>query len=670
MSHLRITVVSALAVLASAGCDPTGHSVARPIAETSGAALECTSCHGDAARAADDALVKAAPATGAHLAHLQGATYRDPIACATCHPVSASMKHADGRVDLPFAGSPAAGRSSFDDESGTCTTYCHGSAAPQWSGGALDCGSCHGNPPPSHASTSTACASCHPGTVLAGGALNLAAKLHLNGAVDVDFAHGAGWASRTEHGYSANASLASCRACHGQDLTGGTSGISCNGCHGGTAWQTNCTFCHGDATRVANEAAPPVGTQGETATTATAVGAHAKHLSGGAVGPAVACGECHSIPADLSHVNGTAAVELGAAASRGGLAPAWDGSGCASTYCHGATVRGGTNKAPVWTGGSSQAACGTCHGAPPSGHATAACDGCHPGYTATSVNLATHLDGDVDAVANHPAGFAAAAQHGYEANRTGLAGCKSCHGADLAGGAVGVSCTSCHASAGYAAWATTCTFCHGDPATSRSSPPVDTAGGSARSNVSVGAHAKHVSSTRMADLSCAECHPARTTSVVTDAAHLDGNGIAEVTLGARARTGGAAATYTRTSATSATCASTYCHGRFSGGANSGQGATPSWTSTTVLGCTSCHGNPPSTGEHSKHVGGEGIACYVCHNSVLTSANAFADRTLHVNGVDDVKFGGVWSGESGTIAGTWNASTRTCSSLSCHGSEGW
>jgi predicted CxxxxCH...CXXCH cytochrome family protein len=193
-----------------------------------------------------------------------------------------------------------------------------------------------------------------------------------------------------------------CKTCHGANLDGGTSGVSCASCHG-AGWQSNCTWCHGTktagwTTAQLNLAAPPLGTQGETATTTRAVGAHARHLSGGTLGPALACVECHVVPTDLSHLNGTALVTFGAGAKRGGAIPNWTGVGCSATYCHGTTLAGGSNKAPIWTGGSAQAACGTCHGTPPSSghhsdHSGRSCGDCHPGYTTTSVNLATHVDG-------------------------------------------------------------------------------------------------------------------------------------------------------------------------------------------------------------------------------------------------------------------------------------
>lgn len=449
MADTKIPLVSlAVVALIAAGCD----GIARPIADrgTSGGD-GCTTCHGDSTRQADPPLVKAAPATGAHLAHLQGSTFRDPIACAECHPVPTGMAHVNDRVDFQF-GDLASARGvapAYDDASGTCTTACHGAApSPAWtSDPTLDCTSCHGHPPTSapHDASMQDCSTCHPGTVLATGELNRASKLHLDGEVEVGAFHGEGWTSPTEHGRAAMTEL-----------------------------------------------------------------------------------------------------------------------------------------------------------------------------------------------------------------RTGCAGC---HGADLAGGTAGVSCTACHAAAGHAGWATECTFCHGDPASGRASPPVDTQGRSDASNASVGAHASHVGASIAAPLGCDACHEPRG-DVRTDAAHLDGDGVAEVVFGTLARTGGKSPTYTHGSATSASCASTYCHGNFSGGAN----ATVGWTNGTQVSCTSCHGNPPGTGRHAKHVTGEGMSCDHCHSGNLPS--------LHVNGVDDVRFGGTFGGRA--VTGAWSPVSRSCSGLSsaCHDQKSW
>ena len=433
----------AVAALAAAGCE----SIARPIAgHGSTGGDTCTICHGDAARQVDAPVVQAAPATGAHLAHLQGSTFRDPIACAECHPVPTSLAHANEEVDFQF-GELASARGvtpSYVDASGTCTTACHGAApSPAWtSDPTLGCTSCHGYPPasPPHDATTQACATCHPGTVLATGELNRSSKLHLDGKVDAGALHGATWASPAEHGRAAMTEL-----------------------------------------------------------------------------------------------------------------------------------RGG---------------------------------------------------------------------------------CAGCHGADLAGGTSGVSCTACHAAASHGGWATECTFCHGDPSIGRASPPVDTQGRSDASMVSVGTHASHLGTAIAAPIGCDACHPSRG-DVRTDAAHLDGDGVAEVVFGTLARTGGKSPGYTRSTATSASCASTYCHGNFAGGAN----ATISWSSGAQVTCASCHGNPPSSGEHPRHVTGKNISCAYCHAGTLPD--------LHVNGAKDVRFGGTWNARA--VTGTW--SSGSCS-VSCHGTEPW
>lgn len=423
LANLRLApLLLALAVTALAGCD-RARPVAAPDAAEGGALAACSHCHGDAARPEDDALLQAAPprtatgrTAGAHDRHLHGGTFRSAVACAECHAVPRSAGHEDGKVDLAFGALARTGGATPSFAGGACASvYCHGATlaaggtdtAPSW-GGAVGCTSCHAYPPPSHAPEDTGCAACHPGTVHADGTLNLAGGLHVNGSVDVGAAHAAGWGEPERHGPAANGDLSSCRRCHGDDLGGGTSRVSCDGCHsaaGHADWRTSCTFCHGTkgATDLAS-AAPPRGTQGETATSARAVGAHRKHLSGGAFGAAVACDACHApLPAELSHVDGTAAVSFGALARAGGASPAWNGATCASTYCHGATLgAGGTSTAPAWT--ASISSCASCHSVSlsslPDQHGEhsgeATCGDCHPGYTATAVSRALHVNGAKD----------------------------------------------------------------------------------------------------------------------------------------------------------------------------------------------------------------------------------------------------------------------------------
>jgi predicted CxxxxCH...CXXCH cytochrome family protein len=626
-------------------------------------AASCTGCHGTGTGVG---LAAAAPADAAHLAHVVDAA----IACGACHVVPGSAAHANGTRDVTFDGVATAKGATPSFSGGTCSgVYCHGGTGStvSWTGGAVGCGSCHGNPPADHAAGSTTCSGCHPGTVKPDGTIDVAGGLHVNGFRNgpatgggAGTYHAAGWSAPADHGSAAKQNLGSCQGCHGVSFDGGTSGVSCNACHGGAAWISNCTFCHGTKSATFGQAdlakaAPPRGAGGETATTDRAVGAHAKHLSGGTFGKAVACAECHAVPTDLAHLDGSAAVTFGAAAKRDGAQPVWNGTTCASTYCHGGTLAGGADSAPSWTGGAAEVACGSCHGLPPPAPHTSstACAGCH-GYDGASLDAARHLNGTVDRVAtatNHVAGFAAKEQHGYQANRSGLASCKGCHGAALTGGA-GPSCGSCHAGGGTA-WATSCTFCHGSG--TQAAPPVDTQGRTATTNVSVGLHAAHLGSAIMTAPACTECHASRG-DVITDAAHVDGNGVAEVQLGTLARMGGAPAAYTRTSATAGTCASTYCHGRFTGGANAaGTQPAMSWTSTAQVGCTSCHGAPPATGEHRKHVADKRYACSVCHPGYTAST---VNKATHLDGAKQV------GGTSG-----WNATSRSCSN-SCHGNERW
>ena len=652
----------------------------------------CQSCHGDPARQAPagaDAQVKAAPplgtrgelesttrAVGAHLAHVSPAlgTLAGPATCSECHPVPTAMDHAFGTVLMAFGGRATLDGAfpAFDAVSGTCaSTYCHGSTlgaggtnhAPTWTAGAGEaaCGTCHGAPPPPPHPANASCGGCHQGYTAV--TVNLAT--HVDGIVQ-STSHPAGYADVAQHGRDANLQgLSACASCHGTDLNGGSVGVSCNACHtsaGFSTWATSCTFCHGDP--VTGRPSPPVDVRGRTVTTNVSVGAHASHL-GTIIANPIACGQCHpartaSVVTDAAHVDGDGIAEVvfGPIATMGGAAATYTRASdtsatCATTYCHGAFA-GGASATMQWTS-TVQVGCTSCHGSPPpSPHTTStACGSCHAGYTQTTVNAATHVDGILQVTSNHPAGYASRTAHGYDANLQGLTGCKSCHGADL-NGASGPSCTTCHAAAGFATWATNCTFCHGSATTGRQSPPVDIRGRTVTTNVSVGVHESHATTTIANPIACTECHPARTTSVVTDPGHMDGNGLAEIAFGTVARTGGVTPTYTRTSATAATCASTYCHGRFSGGVNSGSGATMGWTSTTQVGCTSCHGRPPSTGKHGTH---SSRSCGDCHGSGYTTSTVV--KATHVDGIEQV----------GNRVTSYNRTTRSCNST-CHGSETW
>ncbi|HET9594212.1 MAG TPA: CxxxxCH/CxxCH domain-containing protein [Anaeromyxobacteraceae bacterium] len=349
----------------------------------------------------------------------------------------------------------------------------------------------------------------------------------------------------------------------------------------------SCTSCHGDANRTPAviSAAPPVDTKGNTLAIYPGVGAHMTHLTSTRItGVPGSCTDCHASPTG-THPSGATEFSWSPLARMGGVAPAYDfvTNTCASTYCHGATLAGGTNKAPKWTQlDGTQAACGTCHGIPPPDGTThsgmsgsTACGSCHTGFTATTVNVGLHVNGVVDA-----------------ANMT----CTSCHGTPGRAGGTGDSGANPVAAA----------------------PPVDAARSSLTTSPGVGAHVAHLTGTRLnaTPVPCAECH-------VVPTSQTHANGTHDLAWGALTRTGGLSPSF---NTTTFTCSNTWCHGgtpQLLGGTNT----TPIWTKVdgTQATCGTCHGNPPP----APHV--QNTACGSCHTGYTqTTVNA----TQHLNGVID------------------------------------
>ena len=350
---------------------------------------------------------------GAHTAHMKAL-----VSCGACHVVPAKVNAPDHntgkRATVTFKELAAAGNvipSTWVPAVHTCTNYCHGASlnhggtnqTPDWLGGpaAALCGTCHFasgvTPPAAHPqgtgaagefASTAACAACHPDTVNADGKINDAGGKHVNGQLDGGGGHSAGWVDPAQHGRAANGGLQNCTSCHGADFAGnGVPAKDCNTCHannGHPNWKTECTFCHGLATRApdgtfpnvgtgtvvrANLAAPPVGTQGENAITAYAVGAHDAHVGGGTFARAAQCSECHgaTLPVDITHVNQQIVLGWSATASNG-VAPTpaaatnyvrWsDATGVVpncTNFCHGATLAGGTHTSPKWNEGAAGA---------------------------------------------------------------------------------------------------------------------------------------------------------------------------------------------------------------------------------------------------------------------------------------------------------------------------
>ena len=211
-------------------------------------------------------------------------------------------------------------------------------------------------------------------------------------------------------------------------------------------------------------------------------------------------------------------------------------------------------------------------------------------------------------------------------------------------------------------WQTNCTFCHGTAGRTgflagtdlrlAAAPPVGTQGEDRldrRGRWSTPGPREPFSHRRLVEsLACTVCHPS---PLPADVTHVNGLPTA-ITFSGLATTGSAAPVYNRTA--SPTCSSTYCHGNFTGGATT---AAPAWTGAAMT-CTSCHGNPPSTGEHAPRSSKHNFGCNVCHGAGYTSTTIVL--ATHVNGVKNVA--------AGNPPG-WNPANRTCSN-SCHGTESW
>jgi predicted CxxxxCH...CXXCH cytochrome family protein len=653
--------------LACSKSRPTGTEGASATAVTG-----CTRCHGgvdngtgappfDLAHRSDPTL----RSVGAHSAHVTAGPLAGAIDCGECHvkPTSPETHQQPGGSKLRWGslatGAVATGQTTTSptfDGTRCSSTYCHGATlnaggsnhAPVWTGGQGEaaCGTCHAVPPPfPHVATSdlTHCTVCHPQTMDATGAIIPASKggKHIDGILQAA-GHDVSWMDTTSpnfHAFAADGDLASCTRCHGAQLDGGTANVACTQCHvqGGTANAFGCTMCHGGTDNTTG--APPAATWGHAGDPQRGggtldpirVGAHTAHVTASPISPALDCSVCHVKPTEAlspGHVDGTPTVTFAGLALTQGANPTWNVSAatCSSTYCHGA-FDGGNHAAPVWTGGSGEATCGSCHGTPPPApHPTAAmtdCAGCHPdtmnadGTVIPPAQGGKHLDGIVEAH-GHPASWMDQASPGFHAFSADadITKCQGCHGQDLSGGSTKLACASCHSASGVAN-AFTCTGCHGGGANQTGAPPRGI-WGAQTDPVAIGAHTAHVTASPISQaFDCNVCHVKPTDAL--SPGHVDGN--PTVTFAGLALSQGANPTW-NVSAT--TCSNTYCHGAFNGGNR----ATPVWTGGSSEGaCGTCHDTPPAA-PHPQNTN-----CGSCHGAGYSLTSV--DTTKHVNGMVDL-----------------------------------
>ena len=165
-----------------------------------------------------------------------------------------------------------------------------------------------------------------------------------------------------------------------------------------------------------------------------------------------------------------------------------------------------------------------------------------------------------------------------------------------------------------------CKGCHGG--TENAAPPRDTSGGTGTTLVSVGAHQSHLVSNISSPLGCSDCHVVPTQ--ITDEGHL-GSGPAQISFGALAKNNDIEPVWDRTSAT---CASTYCHG---GTLNGGMVTKPQWTKVdgSQSSCDSCHGFPPPAPHPNSS------ECASCHTETMGPDGTIAHPEKHINGSVEV-----------------------------------
>lgn len=617
-------------------------------------------------------MATTATGVGAHQSHLGPSSWHKEVTCEQCHLVPTSMGD-PGHMDTSLPAEVTWDPTDLANADGATPTwngttcngvYCHGGTiagsgkndTPNWTtvdGSQAECGtSCHTLPPGGAHPNDTGCPTCHGAVIssfTAGAPPTVTwtdASLHIDGKLDV---------------------------------VGGS---------------LNCTSCHGNP--ATNDPMPPKGTQGETLTTQAAVGAHVQHVAASTWHRQVACSDCHTLPTSTSHANGVVDFTWSAVAKADGASLSYSAATvtCTGAYCHGGTLAGpkpggSTKTAPVWTTvNGSFDACGTsCHTNPPGPtHPTATdCSMCHsavvqsfnPTTNATVWKAASlHVNGTVETSAYHDlAGWTSpqggANHHGSNYFLTNQQkdehdrACTECHGANLNGGVVGVSCnnTTCHKGQSF----TSCTFCHGTPP-SQNNPPVGVSGETTTSTLAVGRHVAHLtaSSSHVA-FACSTCHAVPASGNLSHALQY----VPSANLSTAGHHGdvsfsgpGAGMTFNVNATTGApvaargTCIGA-CHSNGNGGPPN---VTPYWAggNWNAGGCGNCHNATPNTGRHNKHVNGENLGCNVCHPP--------ASSSTHLNGTEDLlptisgpQGGGVTTYPPGVVC-----TNRWACSGNCHG----
>lgn len=569
----------------------------------------CSSCHKTASEFGD-------PASGNHASHvLKGPQDNE---CAQCHPGQRSNSHATGILNVRFN---KGGRYIVSSEGkiASCTGLaCHEDR--DWGG--EGCGSCHGSPPETgahqaHLQPDSTCRDCHRGN-------------------QHDDDQDAGVIEIGASGYDATTGACGVSMCHGEEYHH----LSPDASAGKVLW--GCDSCHGY---------PPES------------GNHAQEIHN------ETCEQCHhnhthsykaaTRPKDFSGVE----VALARQGEYGddtddGIANGW----CRNIACH---QEQKLNIQPIAWGST----CSDCHGNPPD---TAThllhvkehknkCEDCHKNAPHDLDNKSGHIEvGGVEynaitgdcvsschektlppvAKPGEPLKWACDICHGYppqsgnhvfhskveyadiaDAPKTKIS-CEECHSehqhsykaaitpkefTDILvkfarGGAFDVKTGLCRNIACHEqlVWGSSCNECHENPP-------------------STGWHIEHIKP----DVNCDSCHKDRQHDLDKERGTIDIGGI-------------------KYDKFTGSCGISTCHEK-----------------EELWKCTSCHGNPPSSGQHEIHSSELKFGCNSCHNKHEHSYKAL---TAQVEPRDvTVSF---------TIRGKWEEKTKTCRNAGCHGDRRW
>ena len=417
-----------------------------------------------------------------------------------------------------------------------------------------------------------------------------------------------------------------CTQCHGTDLLGGISKISC--------------FSPANGAQICHAEGPSVGHD-------TGWSQPNRHgFNGAMVTPALSagfayCAKCHG----SAFNNGDAPSCYSCHTTSPHPPKPWHG-----------TTTSGTNH--VYTDPANAAQCAKCHTggtnswlAPVSPAAAGTAPGC---FNSTLCHSSGHVAGWLDPTSPK--------FHKFTARIS--SSCYGCHGADLNGGSApscsntnGTSGLKCHSNGkAEGAKAVNCTSCHGNPPDGTVLPNVK------------GGHDRH---TTLPSLTCTACH-----NGAGSGTSLHANGTVNVIILTSLKAKKASSNPVKNSDN--TCDNVSCHGG---------NKTPVWGTTNGLACTSCHeqGTGFQVPEYNSYYSGQfaGVSQHLRH---LARINPATGLTVYCTDCHDINkltkqqhFGGAASrqfvfpgntiGGGTTSIGSYNADnstgSTTCSAVSCH-----